>query len=94
MIQLTAKINHRVSGLVILLCLAIVVAIFGYYWFFIASQTVPEGQLLQKTNNQSVTARATRSQFFDVAQTMKRYGAWPIINVSLSADRGNPFAPK
>lgn len=94
MIQLTSKINHRVSGLVIIVCLVFAVCVFGYYWLFINFQAAPENELIQKANAQATGIRAGRSQFFESVGALKRYGNWPIVDVPLSADRGNPFAPK
>ncbi len=94
MIQLTSKINHRVSGLVIMASLVLVACIFGYYWFFINFQAAPQSELVQRTNTQAAEKRAGRSQFFEAVGTLKRYGNWPITGVQLSSDRGNPFAPK
>jgi hypothetical protein len=94
MIQLTTKINHRTSGLVILICLVIFAIIMGYYWVFISSDTTPQNSVIPQNSNQVVEQRALRVQFFESVSTLKRYGNWPIVNVPLSSGRGNPFAPK
>lgn len=49
------------------------------------------------TKNKPVdaTQRSEKDQLIDIFRRLKRYGNWPLLEpISLSANRGNPFAPK
>lgn len=81
-------INIIGAGLVVVA----LVAGLGYGWWSINQAPVADPATLITTNQPKTISKSQDT--LKVLVDLKRYGNWPIGVVTLSPDRGNPFAPK
>ncbi|MBP6943206.1 MAG: hypothetical protein KBB55_04150 [Candidatus Buchananbacteria bacterium] len=87
------KLQTRTSVLIIGGLLLVIAAVYAFTWYRIQQTETP--LITVTTPGKPVVDRAERRQsFFETVGALRQYGTWPILDVRLSPDRGNPFIKK